>query len=134
PPASARAPRHRHPHRRRPNFERCGRLHPPHLDAARPDAAGSFTLTWTGAEGATAFVLEEARDPEFADVAELYRGREARVDVFGRGRGAWYYRVRGERAGEIGPWSTPQTVAIVPSSGWRSAEDPAYDDATLVAV
>jgi hypothetical protein len=134
PPVDARAPRHRHPHMRRPRFEPCGRLHPPQLRATHPDAAGTFTLAWTGAHGATAFALEEARDPDFADVAELYRGREARVDVFGRGRGAWYYRVRGEREDECGPWSTPVTVAITPSAGWRSADDAAYDDATLVAV
>ncbi|MDX6477374.1 MAG: hypothetical protein QOH95_2885, partial [Gaiellaceae bacterium] len=134
PPASVRVPRHRHPHRRRPYFEPCGRLHPPQLAATRPDAAGTFTLTWSGAHGATAFALEEARDPEFADAVELYRGRGARVDVFGRGRGAWYYRVRGERATEIGPWSTPVTVAIAPAAGWLSADDRAYDDATLVAV
>jgi hypothetical protein len=134
PPADAPAARHRHSHRRRPSFEACGRLHPPRLKATQPDAAGTFTLSWTGAHGATAFALEEARDPEFADVTELYRGREARVDVFGRGRGAWYYRVRGERAAELGPWSTPVTVAIAPSAGWRSTDDAAYDDATLVAV
>jgi hypothetical protein len=134
PPARARTPRHRHPHQLRPGFEPCRRLHPPQLKAGKPDAAGTFTLTWTGAHGATAFALEESRDPEFADVSELYHGRETPVGVFGRGLGAWYYRVRGERTGETGPWSTPVTVAIAPAAGWTSADDAAYDDATLVAV
>jgi hypothetical protein len=133
-PATARKPRRRHPHRRRPNFETCGRLRQPNLDATVPDETGSFALDWEGIRTPARYVLQEARDPEFGDVTELYRGPQEHVDIFGRGLGAWYYRVRAERPGEVGPWSTPVIVEITPNPGWRSADDEAYRDTTLVAV
>jgi len=134
PSAPARAPRRRHPHRRRPSFEPCGRLHPPELAATPADATGSFTLTWHGVRSRLEYVVQEAHDPEFADGAELYRGRQTRLDVFGRDPGAWYYRVRAQRAGETGPWSTPVAIAIAREAGWRSAADDAFDQQTLLAV
>lgn len=133
-PAAARQPRRRHPHRRRPRFEPCGRLRQPNLDATVPDEAGSFALDWEGIRTPARYVLQEAREPEFRDFTELYRGPQEHVDIFGRGHGAWYYRVRTERRGEVGPWSTPVTVAITPNPGWRSADDEAYRDTTLITV
>src|SRR4051794_5572739 len=134
PPRTASRPRRRHPHWRRPNFEPCGRLHPPSLSATLPDDAGSFVLRWSGHDAPAAFVLQEARDAQFADVTELYRGPQTHLSVFGRDRGALYYRVRIERPGEVGPWSTPVTVEIVTAPGWRTAADDGFDDTTLVAV
>ena len=134
PAAAAHRPRRRHPHRRRPFFEPCGRLHPPQLRATTPDESGTFALEWTGHDPPAAYVLQEARDPEFGDVTELYRGVQTRLDVHGRERGAWYYRVRIERPREVGPFSTPVTVEIVPEPGWRTVDDAAFDASTLVNV
>jgi hypothetical protein len=134
PPPAAPEQSVRDPEARRPNFESCGRLQPPELSATTPDDVGTFSLQWTSSGSPSEFVVQEARDPQFGDATELYRGTQTSIDVFGRDHGVWYYRVHGMRSGEIGRWSPPLTVVITGIAGWRTADDDGYDNATLIAV
>lgn len=52
---------------------------------------GVYALSWT-APGEV--VLEESRDPSFAEVREVYRGADKGTVLTGRSDGVYHYRVR----------------------------------------
>lgn len=60
---------------------------------------GVYRLRWH-AEGEA--VLEESRDPGFADVRTLYRGTDNAAVLTGRSDGTYHYRVLGADGREIG--------------------------------
>jgi hypothetical protein len=87
-------------------------LAPPALSGAGP-ASGPLQLTWSAVPGAR-FVLEESTTPwTWAGAAEVYRGPEDTVSLYGRTQGRYLYRLRAETDQAASDWS-PALVLGVP--------------------
>lgn len=72
---------------------------PEFLAAPAPGLAGSYELGWSAAGGEARYVLEEATAPDWGDAAVIYSGPATALPIYGRGPGAYYYRVRVELIG-----------------------------------
>jgi len=84
---------------------RLRRINPPELEAAAPDASGSFQLTWSSAIKARKFTLEESASPDWRGARVVYAGTKARAVLTGRDPQAkLLYRVRAEVAGIVSDW------------------------------
>jgi len=80
------------------------------------DGDGSYRIEWRAVPGATAYLLQEARDPDFSAPVELYFGAETSHQVTGKAAGLWYYRVRAHLPGGMGAWSRVQTAGVLPAA------------------
>jgi hypothetical protein len=120
----------------RSEFVDCRRrlVPPPHLVSTDPDDTGSYSLTWESEAPAGAeFVLEEGVDREWKAVEEVYRGTRTRIELYGRPRGAYYYRVRVDAGAVQSEWSHGVVVAVSPPAQWQSSPPEAVAG-TLLAV
>ncbi|HKG94976.1 MAG TPA: hypothetical protein VKA84_23875 [Gemmatimonadaceae bacterium] len=117
------------------DFVDCGELLGPGpvLTAAAHDADGSVALAWTGADGSTEWLLEEATDRGWRDAAAVYAGPERSVSLGGRVGGDYYYRVRGT-GGRPTDWSAGVAVRLTPGGGWRVRAPAEYRDDMLQAA
>jgi hypothetical protein len=117
-------------------FERCDRPvpAPPRLSSTPADPTGSFVLTWTASEDATAYTLEESPKPGFDSPALAYRGPARRLEVDERPRGTYRFRVRAEGDGVSSQWSTPVAVAVAPAPRMLVVPRERYRDGVLVAA
>jgi hypothetical protein len=87
-------------------------LAPPALSGA-VTADGPLKLTWNAVAGAS-FILEESTAPwTWAGAEEIYRGRDNRLDLFGRTPGRYLYRLRAETDEAASDWS-PALVMDLP--------------------
>lgn len=126
------------------NFLDCGLrvIPPPQLSTTKTlTQTGTFTLSWTSAEGddKLRFVLEEATALDdrqrITGAVTLYTGRERRHTLYGRGAGDYFYRVRAVAAdGTSSDWSNEVAVRVAPASGWRLRPEADYDATVLHAV
>ena len=83
----------------------------PQLDSdSSLSSAGYYQLHWAN-QHIGSFVLEEANKPDFTDAKILYEGPDTATLVSGRKNGTYYYRVRGEDAGN--DWSNSVKVKVV---------------------
>ncbi|MGW8246714.1 MAG: fibronectin type III domain-containing protein [Acidiferrobacterales bacterium] len=83
----------------------------PKLDSdSSLSSAGYYQLHWAN-QHAGSFVLEEAKKPDFTDARILYQGPDTATLVSGRKNGTYFYRVRGEDAGN--DWSNSVQVKVV---------------------
>ena len=94
---------------------------------------GTFTLEWTAPEGATS-VLEEAHAPTWSDSAVLYEGGTSRLDIYGRPRGTYYYRVRAVTGGQSSNWSPGLTVVVGGLERWIARDARSYNGDALLDV
>lgn len=91
-------------------------------DLENPD---QYELTWSVANGATGYRLEEAADTSFIDPTTRYRGDSLHYHVTGQPGGTWHYRVVAyNSAGE----SLPSNVRSIP------VPDPALPAPDLVPI
>jgi hypothetical protein len=92
----------------------------------RPNSNNQWTVSWSGAAGATSYELQESQQPDFsvattytvATTSKLIEQALSFVNVF-------YYRVRAVSGSSTGPWSNVQSVMggyrdnfDDPNSGW----------------
>jgi hypothetical protein len=120
----------------RPQFVDCRQrlVAPPHLVSTEPDDTGSYSLAWESeAPPGSEFVLEEGADRHWDSVEEVYRGPRTRVELYGRPRGAYYYRVRVDAGMVQSEWSHGVVVAVSPPAQWQSSP-PQLVAGTLLAV
>ncbi|HEX8502104.1 MAG TPA: hypothetical protein VF659_16080 [Pyrinomonadaceae bacterium] len=126
-PLTAEPPRH--------EFHRCGlrAVAAPQLKADEPDAAGTLTLSWTGAQGAT-YTVEETTNPDWSGAQVVYTGTSTNVRIYGRSSGNYFYRVRAEAGGTSSDWSNGVGIGVRTSSGWRSKPPKAYTPTALLEI
>jgi hypothetical protein len=100
---------------------------------ARIDS-GTFTLEWTGAGADVSFVLEEAHTPDWSDSAPIATGPASSLTLYGRPRGAYYYRVRALAGNQTSEWSIGLAVVVSGLDQWLALDAGEYSSDTLIAV
>ena len=80
----------------------------PYSDGKHP-----YTISWTAAERAERYVLEEDDDPAFSDPQMLYVGSSTSYSRL-RQPGTYYYRVKARNAWGDSGWSNTESVTVVP--------------------
>jgi phage tail sheath protein FI len=83
--------------------------------------------------GASAYAVEEAVRPDFADAVEVTEVAADRYTVYGRDPGVFYYRVRALADGRRGPASAGVGVRIAAGPSYALLEGP-LDASPLLAV
>ena len=85
----------------------------PDLDPVEnADGDGSFSLNWTASAQAESYVLEEAKDSDFANAIAIYAGPATNYPVSNRAAARYYYRVKARIATAESGWSSPRTVDV----------------------
>jgi hypothetical protein len=115
-------------------FEPCDRLAcPPALTAAYAAALPGIVLTWSAPEHKGPFVVERARNADWADAAIVFEGSAPTTALAQPAAGDYFYRVRGvgDRPTE---WSNGIASRVPAGGGWRVRSPREYEDSALVAV
>ena len=86
---------------------------------------GRYTLRWNGVDLAESYLLQEAVDPDFADVAQSWELTPTTAyTVTDLSAGPYYYRVRARGRWADSSWSHSEGVLrddfATPASGWAS--------------
>lgn len=79
---------------------------------ANDDRNGDYTVSWTQADGATNYILEEANDAAFTNPSVIYQGPNMSYEVKNHASGTVYYRVKATTTGLESGWSNVQSVVI----------------------
>ena len=103
---------------------------------------GTFRLDWVPgvprdvahADEPLTFIVEEAHAPGWSDSAPIYTGPAATLDVYGRPRGTYYFRVRATSGGRTSNWSRGLTVVVGGAERWITRDRASYEPGTLLAV
>ena len=77
------------------------------------DGDGSYTVSWSATSQATSYVLQEARNSDFADAVEIYSGASTSHAVSGRGAARYYYRVKARNSWGDSGWSNVEWVDVL---------------------
>jgi len=80
------------------------------------DGDGAYLVSWSAAELATSYQLQEATDPSFSNATTAYNGNATTWAVSGKGVGIYYYRVRGHNTYGYGSWSGTQAATVLPKA------------------
>jgi len=80
---------------------------------SNPEGDGSYTVSWSTANYATSYVLEEARISDFSDAVEVYSGASTSHAVSGRGAARYTYRVKARNSLGDSDWSYAQSVDVL---------------------
>ncbi len=119
------------PPRWAPQFQRRG--------AFRFDG-GTFRLDWVpgvsrhAADGPLTFIVEEAHARDWSDSAPIYDGPDSSLDIYGRPRGTYYFRVRTAAGGRTSNWSRGLTVVVGGAEQWVTRDAQSYEPEMLLAV
>jgi hypothetical protein len=75
-----------------------------------------YSVSWSKATFATAYILQEATDPSFNSAIEVYNGTGLSwITPFpGKAPGTYYYRVKSYNVCGLSDWSLPRTVTVYP--------------------
>ena len=89
---------------------------------------GRYTLRWNGVDLAESYLLQEAVDPDFADVAQSWELTPTTAyTVTDLSAGPYYYRVRARGRWADSSWSHSEGVLrddfATPASGWAVANN-----------
>src|SRR5207247_2512730 len=71
---------------------------------------------------------------DWSDATIVYSGAGSRLTIYGRPRGAYYYRVRATADGQTSDWSRGIVVVVAGVQAWHLADDQSYSADTLLAV
>ncbi len=77
------------------------------------DGDGNYTVSWSTASQATSYVLQEARNSEFADADEIYSGASTSHAVSDSGAARYYYRVKARNSWGDSGWSNVEWVDVL---------------------
>jgi uncharacterized delta-60 repeat protein len=80
---------------------------------SNPDGDGAYTITWSAATGAAAYLLQESQTQDFSSTSTAYAGTGTSASIFGKGPGKYYYRVRADSGSSSSAWSSIQSVDVV---------------------
>jgi uncharacterized delta-60 repeat protein len=76
------------------------------------DGDGNYTITWTAAEGAETYLLQEDDNSAFSSPVTAYEGPNTTKAVSGKDPGTYYYRVMASNAYASSGWSNVQSVIV----------------------
>lgn len=81
------------------------------LDPPTTSRSGTYSLEWQAEPAGTTFILEESARFDFADAAEVLRETDVTAyAAIGRSEGAYYYRLRIERAGNSSDYAVARVI------------------------
>ena len=78
-----------------------------------PEGDGNYTVSWSDAERATAYVLQESNTSDFSDAVQVYSGTETTLSFSDRGPTRYYYRVQARNIFANSAWSDVRSVDVV---------------------
>jgi hypothetical protein len=78
------------------------------------DQDGNYTVTWTAADLADTYSLEEDDNPNFTSPTVVFSGAALSWQATDKSPDTYYYRVRGHNSYGFGPYSNVQSVIVVP--------------------
>jgi hypothetical protein len=95
-----------------------------------------FTLEWKYADANESlhFVLEESATPNFQFAREIYREKQKKITIYGRGAGLYYYRVRANLGHQFSDWSNGLAVRVPAAENWVVNSAGNYKSGVLFAV
>ncbi|HHN94247.1 MAG TPA: DUF11 domain-containing protein, partial [Anaerolineae bacterium] len=77
------------------------------------DGDENYTVSWSAADRATTYLLQEATNSSFSNATTAYSGTATSVEITGQARGVtYYYRVQGHNSWGAGGWSNIQSVLV----------------------
>ena len=79
---------------------------------SNPDGDGAYTVSWSRADYATHYVLEEATNDAFTGGLEVYSGSGTSCAISGRGAARYYYRVKACNR-DCSEWSNVEWVDVL---------------------
>jgi hypothetical protein len=86
----------------------------PQLSPINNSGGGStYTITWSTASLADAYILEESTNRAFLDVDRIYTGTANFYVADGGGAGRYYYRIKGLNNWGEGSWSNVELVDVL---------------------
>lgn len=94
-------------------------LHP--ID--NPDGDGSYTVSWSSAELAQRYELQEDDEMGFGSPTNRYTGENTSFAVANQPAGTWYYRARACNSYGCGGWSNVQSAPVNPPTQFYSTAD-----------
>lgn len=98
--------------------------YPPTLNAiANSDGDGAYAVSWSAADLASTYELQEATNSAFSGATIVYSGASTSWNASGKGGGTYYYRVRGENSYGYGAWSNVQSVRVSPPTQLYATDD-----------
>jgi hypothetical protein len=85
----------------------------PALDAiSNPDGLGTYAVTWSPAQRAEGYILEEASNDDFSSAAVVYDGPLTSYQAEDRGPTRYYYRLRAYNSWGPSPWSGSRSTDV----------------------
>jgi hypothetical protein len=78
------------------------------------DLDGNYTVTWSAADLASTYSLEEDDNPNFTSPTVVFSGAALSWPAANKSPDTYYYRVRGHNSYGFGPYSNVQSVTVVP--------------------
>ena len=92
-----------------------------------PGQLPTYSLKWSAVAGASGYVVQAARLPDYADACPVHDAPDRSLEVSGQGNGRYYYRVKAIVADAESGWS--QGIAVdVHADAWTSRADDGFAD------
>jgi hypothetical protein len=79
-----------------------------------PDQDGNYTVSWTAADLADTYSLEEDDNPDFTSPTVVFNGAALSWQAANKSPDTYYYRVRGHNTYGYGFYSNVRSVTVVP--------------------
>jgi murein DD-endopeptidase MepM/ murein hydrolase activator NlpD len=96
-----------------------------------PSGGPDYTISWSTADLADTYTLQEASDANFVGAVTRYSGPQTWLDVSGRPPGAYYYRVKAVNAWAESGWSNVQSVTVLTPVGWQAVAVQDFEGTSL---
>jgi hypothetical protein len=81
---------------------------------SNPDGDGNYTVSWSSAELAQDYTLEEATNARFSDASVVYHDTGTSYTASDQPVGTYYYRVKASNSWGDSGWSNIETVTVSP--------------------
>lgn len=78
-----------------------------------PNGYGDYTVSWSAAELATSYILQESKDSSFSDAAQVYSDTHTSIYLSDRGPTRYYYRVQARNVYGDSGWSNVRSVDVL---------------------
>jgi len=83
---------------------------------SNPDGNGDYFVDWSSVAEAAGYTLQEDDNASFNSPTTRYTGANSQYQIAGQGAGIWHYRVRASNSAGNSPWSSAQSVGVVPAA------------------
>ncbi len=87
------------------------------------DGDGNYLVSWTAADLASTYELQEATNSAFTGATVVDSGTATSWSASGKAGGTYYYRVRGYNTYGYGAWSNVQSVRVAPPTQLYATAD-----------